>query len=307
MSPRALACPASLKGCLAAGEAAERLAAGFRRAGWEVDVLPIADGGEGTVDVLCSAFEEVETVDAFGLPRVARVGVRDDGTRVVEAAEAIPLDPSRLDVMAASSRGLGLWIARYRDCPLDRDRRRHGDDGRGRSVARGAGRAAGPDARVVRRGNDAVRRAAALRAAEGGDTRAGRRARGSVPGGRTARTGRVASGFGSRRRSRGGARVARRRARPRCGRGARSARLRPAALRPRRDRRGHGRRDDMGGEGACRGRAPMCGRGRSLRHLRRAGRGRDRPRGSVPAGGGAQRRPGAGARRPRGAGRSGSG
>ncbi len=41
-----------------------------------------------------------------------------DGSRVVEAAEAIPLDPARLDVLAASSRGLGQWIAQYRDCPL---------------------------------------------------------------------------------------------------------------------------------------------------------------------------------------------
>jgi glycerate kinase len=80
--------------------------------------MPVADGGEGTVDALCSRFERVETVDAFGQPRVARTGVLEDGTRVVEAAEAIPLDPSRLDVLEASSRGLGLWIARYRDRPL---------------------------------------------------------------------------------------------------------------------------------------------------------------------------------------------
>ena len=80
--------------------------------------MPVADGGEGTVDALCSEFEQVETVDAFGRPRIARTGVLADGTRVVEAAEAIPLDPSRLDVIAASSRGLGLWIAQYRDCPL---------------------------------------------------------------------------------------------------------------------------------------------------------------------------------------------
>jgi glycerate kinase len=73
--------------------------------------MPVADGGEGTVDVLCSRFDEVETVDAFGRPRAARAGLLDDGTRVVEAAEAIPLDPSRLDVTDASSRGLGLWLA----------------------------------------------------------------------------------------------------------------------------------------------------------------------------------------------------
>jgi glycerate kinase len=118
VSPRALACPASLKGVLSATDAAAALASGFRRAGVEVDQLPVADGGEGTVDALCTDFEPVETVDAFGRPRVARAGVMADGTRVIEAAEAIPLDPARLDVMVASSRGLGLWMRRYRDCPL---------------------------------------------------------------------------------------------------------------------------------------------------------------------------------------------
>jgi glycerate 2-kinase len=118
MSPSALACPASLKGVLSAAAAAVALKEGFAAVGVEADALPIADGGEGTVDALCSVFEEVETVDAFGRPRVARTGVLADGTRVIEAAEAIPLDPARLDVMAASSRGLGLWMRRYRDCPL---------------------------------------------------------------------------------------------------------------------------------------------------------------------------------------------
>ncbi len=116
--PRALACPASLKGVLRASAAADALVAGFRVAGVEADSLPIADGGEGTLGVLCSVTEPVEVVDAFGRPRTARVGVLPDGTRVVEAAQAIPLDPGRLDVLAASSRGLGLWIGGYRDCPL---------------------------------------------------------------------------------------------------------------------------------------------------------------------------------------------
>jgi glycerate kinase len=115
---RTLASPASLKGVLAAPAAAEALRRGFQAAGVAVDHLPVADGGEGTLDVLADVFEEHEVVDAFGRPRLARVGVRPDGTRVVEAAEVIPLDPSRLDAMAASSRGLGLLLARYRDCPL---------------------------------------------------------------------------------------------------------------------------------------------------------------------------------------------
>lgn len=48
--------------------------------------------------------------DAFGRPRRARWLALDDGTAVVEAAEAIPLDPARLDPLGASSRGLGELI-----------------------------------------------------------------------------------------------------------------------------------------------------------------------------------------------------
>jgi glycerate kinase len=112
-SARALACPASLKGVLSAREAAAALAEGLRT--WaEVDELPVADGGEGTLDVLHSAlggdWREAEVSDAFGLPRIARWLVLADETAVLEAAEAIPLDPRRLDPFAASSRGLGELI-----------------------------------------------------------------------------------------------------------------------------------------------------------------------------------------------------
>ncbi len=118
MSPSALACPASLKGVLSAAAAAAALVEGFCSAGVEADSLPIADGGEGTMAVLCDSTEAFEVEDAFGRPRQALAGVRGDGTRVIEAAQAIPLDPGRLDAIAATSRGLGLWIRRFRDCPL---------------------------------------------------------------------------------------------------------------------------------------------------------------------------------------------
>lgn len=51
--------------------------------------------------------------DAFGRPRTARVGSRDHGV-VVEAAQVIPFDGERLDVMHASSRGLGELLAQLR-------------------------------------------------------------------------------------------------------------------------------------------------------------------------------------------------
>ena len=52
----ALASPASLKGVLSPLEAAAFLAAGMRRVdGVEVDEAPVADGGEGTADVIHAA------------------------------------------------------------------------------------------------------------------------------------------------------------------------------------------------------------------------------------------------------------
>jgi glycerate 2-kinase len=110
---RALACPASLKGVLSARDAAAALAEGLRS--WaEVDELPVADGGEGTLDVLHSAlggeWRDAEVADAFGRSRVARWLQLASGVSVVEAAEAIPLDEERLDPFAASSRGLAEVI-----------------------------------------------------------------------------------------------------------------------------------------------------------------------------------------------------
>jgi glycerate kinase len=93
-SPRALACPDSLKAVLSARDAAAALAAGFADAGVDCDELPLADGGEGTEEAL-----------AGRLPA---------GAVVVEAASLIPFDPSRLDVAAHTSRPLGEALARVR-------------------------------------------------------------------------------------------------------------------------------------------------------------------------------------------------
>jgi glycerate 2-kinase len=113
-STRALACPASLKGVLSARDAAAALAEGLRS--WaNADELPLADGGEGTLDVLhatlAGEWREERVHDAFGSPRVARWLDLPDRTAAVEAAEVIPLDARRLDPFAASSRGLGEVIA----------------------------------------------------------------------------------------------------------------------------------------------------------------------------------------------------
>jgi glycerate kinase len=111
--PRALACPDSLKGVLSARDAAAALDDGFAHVGVACEQLPLADGGEGTIDALCDEWAEYAVHDAFGRPRVARVGMRDHGV-VVEAAQAIPFDGERLDAMAASSRGLGELLAQLK-------------------------------------------------------------------------------------------------------------------------------------------------------------------------------------------------
>src|SRR5438132_203479 len=115
---RALASPASLKGVLTAREAAWQLAEGFSRAGVEAEQSPIADGGEGTAEVLgARVIRTCRVHDAFGRPREAPIWALADGTLIVQSADAIPLDPERLDVLSASSRGFGELVAAVGECP----------------------------------------------------------------------------------------------------------------------------------------------------------------------------------------------
>jgi glycerate kinase len=121
---RAIASPASLKGVLSAAEAAAALADGLRSAGAEAVELPVADGGEGTAEALWLArggeWQEAAVHDAFGAPRRARWLVLTDGTAVVEAAAAVPLDEARLEPLAASSRGFGELVAAALDAAPSR-------------------------------------------------------------------------------------------------------------------------------------------------------------------------------------------
>jgi glycerate kinase len=112
-SLNALACPASLKGVLSNVEAAQALAAGFARVGVRADALPVADGGDGTIAALCDEAGHFDAHDAFGRARSALVGRRGDAM-VVEAAQVLPLDPARLDPLAATSRGLGELLRTLR-------------------------------------------------------------------------------------------------------------------------------------------------------------------------------------------------
>jgi glycerate kinase len=115
---RALCCPDSLKGVLAAGEAATALSVGFSRADIAAERLPIGDGGEGTMQALYAAlggtWAEAEVSDPLGRLVEARFLLLPDGRAVVESAEAIGLwrvEGHERDPLRASSRGLGELIA----------------------------------------------------------------------------------------------------------------------------------------------------------------------------------------------------
>ena len=110
---RALASPASLKGVLSAHEAAAALAEGLRGA----ELLPVADGGEGTLDVLYAAlggeWQGAPVHDPLGREVRARWLQLADGVAAVESAEAIGLGlvaEGERDVLRATSRGLGELI-----------------------------------------------------------------------------------------------------------------------------------------------------------------------------------------------------
>src|SRR3954468_14085510 len=108
---RALAAPASLKGVLSARDAAEALARGLRAGGADATAMPVADGGDGTLDVLGGSLREAEVSAPLGGRVHVRWALRDDGTAIVESAEALGFQTvSELAPLRASSRGLGELI-----------------------------------------------------------------------------------------------------------------------------------------------------------------------------------------------------
>jgi len=114
-----VAAPNALKGSLSPFEAAEAIAAGAKRAVPHAEVLQlgIADGGDGTAEVVCRArggsFREAPAVDPLGRARTARYAWLDDDTAVIDVATASGLallhtsEPSALN---ATSYGTGELV-----------------------------------------------------------------------------------------------------------------------------------------------------------------------------------------------------
>lgn len=119
----ALVCPDKFRGTLTAAGAAEALARGLeaaevdRRRFDEVRRLPLADGGEGTLDALLSSQgggrRHATVTGPLGDPVEAEWGLLPDGTAVIESARAsgLALIPGGAnDPLAATSRGTGELI-----------------------------------------------------------------------------------------------------------------------------------------------------------------------------------------------------
>lgn len=116
-----LIAPDSFKGSVTAKEAAQAMREGIRKAQPEADVqiIPMADGGEGTMISLVEAtggsFHEVEVEDPLGRPVLGQYAMMGDHrTAVIELASGSglhTLTKDELDPFSASTYGTGQLIS----------------------------------------------------------------------------------------------------------------------------------------------------------------------------------------------------
>jgi len=127
---RIVIAPQSLKGSLTAAQAGEAIAQGARAVypGAEIDIVPVADGGEGTVQALVDAtggeVMQQKVTGPLGDPVLAFFGLLGDGqTAAIEmaACAGLPLvPPERRDPRITTTFGVGELIL----AALERGRRR---------------------------------------------------------------------------------------------------------------------------------------------------------------------------------------
>ena len=115
----ALCAPNAFKGTLSARAAASAMARGVRDTGAAAIEVPVADGGDGTLDVLLAARQTDSRVTRHrvtgpaGIPVAARLGWLGRDQAVVELAEASGLRRTGAmppDALRATSRGTGELI-----------------------------------------------------------------------------------------------------------------------------------------------------------------------------------------------------
>nr|MDD6335308.1 glycerate kinase [bacterium] len=123
--PTLVIAPDSFKGALSAPEVAQAMANGATRAlpGATIHLLPIADGGEGTVDAILTATGgqkiKLEVPGSLGEATQAFFGLLPDGTSAVlelAAANGLPLiPPDKRDILRSGTLGTGMLMAHALD------------------------------------------------------------------------------------------------------------------------------------------------------------------------------------------------
>jgi glycerate kinase len=117
---RILIAPDKFKNSLGAREVAENIAAGLREvlSDATIEVVPVADGGEGTAEVICNAcrgeWVTCEAHDALGRAIATRYAwLRERRLAVIEMSEAAGLGriaPHERDPIRANSHGVGEML-----------------------------------------------------------------------------------------------------------------------------------------------------------------------------------------------------
>ena len=117
---RILIAPDKFKGCLSAPEVARHIAVGLRAAlpHAQIDLLPLADGGEGTAEVICNALNgswvKCNAHDPLGRAVDCRCAfIKKRKLAIMEMSEAAGLrrlSPNERDVDRASTFGVGEMI-----------------------------------------------------------------------------------------------------------------------------------------------------------------------------------------------------
>lgn len=117
---RIVIAPDSFKECLSAIKVAEAISEGIQRIFPEAEIMsiPVADGGEGTVEALVAATGGkiilIQSVDALNRPIQSFFGILGDGkTAVIEMAAASGLellDPTERNPLITSTYGTGLLL-----------------------------------------------------------------------------------------------------------------------------------------------------------------------------------------------------
>jgi glycerate kinase len=110
-----LAAPDKFRGSATAPEVAAAIAAAAEAAGWACVQLPLADGGEGTLDAFGGANRTTTVTGPLAIPVDAPWRMGDDGVAVIESARASGLDlaggAEGNDPVGATSRGTGELVA----------------------------------------------------------------------------------------------------------------------------------------------------------------------------------------------------